>query len=262
MKVHERHLDADFLLAALKVVLLKHQKLKVVMMSATLDAHKFASYFSSTLSQGGSSPLKHNGPSGKAAVSELCPIVSIPGQTYPVQDFYLDDVSTLTGYLPRNLAIERAASKAAGSENQSEPSGTFSVPRGGFKMEEGADCGDDTDNGDEEDENDDEASTSTSTSTAAAAANGARYGETAKKAKAGRALGGAVDVNCALDYKLLVKVVTTSNILSLECERFNGVLFAWFIMPVTIDLFSCALLAPSWCAQWSIRTCKVTEGAS
>lgn len=201
-------MDADFLLAALKIVLLKHAKLKVVMMSATLDAQKFASYFSSTLSQGNpsSNSSKKSGPSDKTA-TEMCPIVSIPGQTYPVQDFYLDDVSTLTGYLPRNLSIERAASKAAGGESQSESSSSFSVPKGGFRMEEGADYevadNDDDDEGEELDgEKDDGASTSAS----AATAKGARYGEKEKKVKEGRALGGAVDVSCALDYKLLVKV--------------------------------------------------------
>ena len=209
LKVHERHLDADFLLAALKIVLLKHQKLKVVMMSATLDAHKFASYFSSTLSQGGPSTSKSNGPSGKAAVSEMCPIVSIPGQTYPVQDFYLDDVSTLTGYRPRNLAIERAAMESAAWNHLSQSNSSFSVPDGGFRMEDGADYyktgeyddGDDDDSEDDDvdDGHDDEANS-------VPAASGARYGEKEKKVKEGRALGGAVDVKCALDYKLLVKV--------------------------------------------------------
>lgn len=74
-------------------------------------------------------------------------------------------------------------------------------------MEEGADYevadNDDDDEGEELDgEKDDGASTSAS----AATAKGARYGEKEKKVKEGRALGGAVDVSCALDYKLLVKV--------------------------------------------------------
>ena len=44
-EVHERHLDADFLLAALREILPKRPELKIVMMSATLDAELFKAYY-------------------------------------------------------------------------------------------------------------------------------------------------------------------------------------------------------------------------
>jgi len=73
-EVHERSLDTDFLLALLKDALSTLPQLKVVLMSATLDADVFANYF------------------GGDKVGR----VHIEGRTFPVQDLYLDDVVLLT----------------------------------------------------------------------------------------------------------------------------------------------------------------------
>jgi len=75
-EVHERSLDTDFLLVLLRDVLKKRNSLKVILMSATLDAAAFEDYF------GGPSVV------GK---------VQIPGRTFPVEDYYLDDIIRLTG---------------------------------------------------------------------------------------------------------------------------------------------------------------------
>ncbi|KEF55436.1 uncharacterized protein A1O9_08186 [Exophiala aquamarina CBS 119918] len=72
-EVHERSLDTDFLLALLKDALSTLPKLKVVLMSATLDADVFAGYF------------------GGDKVGR----VHIEGRTFPVQDLYLDDIVLL-----------------------------------------------------------------------------------------------------------------------------------------------------------------------
>ncbi|KAI1608067.1 DEAD/DEAH box helicase [Exophiala viscosa] len=74
-EVHERSLDTDFLLALLRDALPSLPHLKIVLMSATLNADTFANYF------------------GGSAVGR----VHIEGRTYPVQDYYLDDVVRLTG---------------------------------------------------------------------------------------------------------------------------------------------------------------------
>lgn len=76
-EVHERSLDTDFLLVLLRDVLSKRKDLKVILMSATLDAGVFEKYFS-----GGSSVGK----------------VEIQGRTFPVDDYYLDDVLRQTGF--------------------------------------------------------------------------------------------------------------------------------------------------------------------
>jgi ATP-dependent RNA helicase DHX57 len=74
-EVHERSVDTDFLLALLRDVMKARPQLKVVLMSATLDANIFTSYFG-----------------GAGKVGE----VRIPGRTYPVTDYYLDDVLKFT----------------------------------------------------------------------------------------------------------------------------------------------------------------------
>ncbi|KAG9236565.1 ATP-dependent RNA helicase-like protein A [Amylocarpus encephaloides] len=76
-EVHERSLDTDFLLVLLRDVLIKRRDLKLILMSATLDAGVFEDYF------------KSNGRVGR---------VEISGRTYPVEDYYLDDVIQMTGF--------------------------------------------------------------------------------------------------------------------------------------------------------------------
>lgn len=76
-EVHERHLDSDVLLGILKDCLGRTPHLRVVLMSATLDADRFAAYW------GPKTPRLH-----------------IPGRTFPVVDFMLEDVLALTGYIP------------------------------------------------------------------------------------------------------------------------------------------------------------------
>jgi len=75
-EVHERSLDTDFLLALLRDVMKARKDLKVVLMSATLEASLFSDYF---------------GGSGK--VGE----VHIPGRTFPVTDVFLDEIVRMTG---------------------------------------------------------------------------------------------------------------------------------------------------------------------
>lgn len=76
-EVHERSLDTDFLLVLLKDVLTIRKDLKVILMSATLDAGFFERYFAS------------NSTVGK---------IEIQGRTFPVEDYFLDDVIRLTGF--------------------------------------------------------------------------------------------------------------------------------------------------------------------
>ena len=78
-EVHERSLDTDFLLALLKDILRHRKDIKVILMSATLDADVFTQYFGGRQSVG---------------------LVHIPGRTFPVEDYYLDDVIRETGFAP------------------------------------------------------------------------------------------------------------------------------------------------------------------
>eukprot|EP00049_Salpingoeca_infusionum_P025957 m.22832 g.22832 ORF g.22832 m.22832 type:complete len:700 (-) comp8428_c2_seq1:20-2119(-) len=63
-EAHERTLSTDILMGLLKEVIARRDDLKVVIMSATLDAGKFQEYFNS------------------------CPRMDIPGRTFPVEIFY------------------------------------------------------------------------------------------------------------------------------------------------------------------------------
>ncbi|TQV99239.1 DEAD/DEAH box helicase [Cordyceps javanica] len=78
-EVHERSLDTDFLLNLIREVMrIKKDALKLILMSATLDAASFINYFASEGLKVGA--------------------VEIEGRTYPVDNFFLDDVIRMTGY--------------------------------------------------------------------------------------------------------------------------------------------------------------------
>ncbi|KAI8714321.1 hypothetical protein NCS52_01151800 [Fusarium sp. LHS14.1] len=78
-EVHERSLDTDFLLNLIRDVMkAKKDMLKLILMSATLDAATFKNYFASEGLNVGT--------------------VEIEGRTFPVDEFYLDDVIRMTGY--------------------------------------------------------------------------------------------------------------------------------------------------------------------
>ena len=79
-EVHERSLDSDLLLYCMKKVLLANPRLKLILMSATLESEKFVSYFSSSM------------------YSEI-PCFKIPGKTFPVQVMYLEEAIQLSGYV-------------------------------------------------------------------------------------------------------------------------------------------------------------------
>ena len=63
-EAHERTLATDILLGVIKEVCRQRPDLKIIVMSATLDAGKFQSYF------------------------DNAPLMSIPGRTFPVEIFY------------------------------------------------------------------------------------------------------------------------------------------------------------------------------
>ncbi|KAL9036196.1 MAG: hypothetical protein Q9214_006244 [Letrouitia sp. 1 TL-2023] len=66
-EAHERTLATDMLMGLLKEVVQRRQDLKLVIMSATLDAQKFQSYFNDA------------------------PLLAVPGRTHPVEIFYTEE---------------------------------------------------------------------------------------------------------------------------------------------------------------------------
>ena len=74
-EVHERDINTDFLLVLLRSLLEERPELRVVLMSATLDAESFSDYFS----RNGGAPA---------------PLLSVPTKPrYPVEMFYLEDLA-------------------------------------------------------------------------------------------------------------------------------------------------------------------------
>ncbi|KAF2839488.1 ATP-dependent RNA helicase A [Patellaria atrata CBS 101060] len=73
-EVHERSIDTDFLLIVLRSLMIRRPELKVILMSATVDAERFSSYL------------------------DGAPIVTVPGRTFPVEARFLEDAIELTGH--------------------------------------------------------------------------------------------------------------------------------------------------------------------
>ncbi|KAL0425353.1 UNVERIFIED_CONTAM: DExH-box ATP-dependent RNA helicase DExH3 [Sesamum radiatum] len=73
-EIHERGMNEDFLLIVLKDLLPRRPELRLILMSATLNAELFSSYF-------GGAPMIH-----------------IPGFTYPVRSHFLENILEMTGY--------------------------------------------------------------------------------------------------------------------------------------------------------------------
>ncbi|KAG6398660.1 hypothetical protein SASPL_140127 [Salvia splendens] len=88
-EVHERSILGDFLLIILKNLIEKQQntwgksKLKIILMSATVDSHLFSQYFGN------------------------CPVVTARGRTHPVSTQFLEDIYEILNY---RLASDSPAS--------------------------------------------------------------------------------------------------------------------------------------------------------
>lgn len=74
-EVHERSVQSDFLLTILKDVVMRRSDLQLILMSATVDCDKFSNYFN------------------------RCPVINIPGRTFPVEVSHLEDIVERTGYV-------------------------------------------------------------------------------------------------------------------------------------------------------------------
>ncbi|XP_052279613.1 3'-5' RNA helicase YTHDC2-like isoform X2 [Dreissena polymorpha] len=83
-EVHERDKFCDFLLITLRDIAQRNSRLKIILMSATLNIDLFVKYF-------------YN-----------CPVVSVPGNLFPVEEHFLEEVLTWTGYTNKKMQKYRA----------------------------------------------------------------------------------------------------------------------------------------------------------
>ncbi len=91
-EVHERDLMTDFILAIVHQLLPKRPKLRVILMSATIDSGIFSAYF------------------------DHCPVLSIPGRTFPVQTLYLEDILSQLDFRLRSQRTTRISGAAQSSQ--------------------------------------------------------------------------------------------------------------------------------------------------
>lgn len=82
-QVHERDKYTDFLFIAVKEAMVNHPKLKIILMSATIDTNIFTTYFD-------------------------CPLVKIPGRMHPVEIYQLEDVLGILGYSNKQIQSDRS----------------------------------------------------------------------------------------------------------------------------------------------------------
>ncbi|KAJ3700747.1 hypothetical protein LUZ61_004452 [Rhynchospora tenuis] len=97
-EIHERGMNEDFLLIVLKELLVRRPEMRLILMSATLNAELFSSYFSGA------------------------PMIHVPGFTYPVRTHYLEDVLEMTGYrlTPYNQIDDYGQDKSWKMQKQSQ----------------------------------------------------------------------------------------------------------------------------------------------
>lgn len=92
-EVHERTIDSDFLLIVLRRLLINRPDLKIVLMSATVNAELFSQYL------GGA------------------PVLNVPGRTFPVEVKYLEDAVEAVGQITNLQTISMSPSDDYGIED-------------------------------------------------------------------------------------------------------------------------------------------------
>ncbi|XP_067658933.1 ATP-dependent DNA/RNA helicase DHX36-like [Haliotis asinina] len=102
-EIHERDLQSDFLMIILKDILPRRPDLKVILMSATLNAAMFSKYFND------------------------CPQLNIPGYTYPVEEYLLEDVVEMLKYQPDSSQPQRRRPRGKRSREADEERWNFEV---------------------------------------------------------------------------------------------------------------------------------------
>lgn len=82
-EIHERDVNTDFLLVVIRDMVFHYPELRVVLMSATIDTSLFSKYFRD------------------------CPIIEVPGRTFPVQEYFLEDCVEMTNFSAADIVDTR-----------------------------------------------------------------------------------------------------------------------------------------------------------
>lgn len=95
-EIHERDLNSDFILVVLRDMVKVYPQLRVILMSATIDTTLFSDYF--------------NG----------APVIDAPGRSYPVQEFYLEDVVEMLHFIPPPPRKKNKEKEEVGDDDNDE----------------------------------------------------------------------------------------------------------------------------------------------
>jgi hypothetical protein len=98
-EVHGRETETDLILQCARDLLVQRPDLRVILMSATINANPFVHYFS------------------RQGLS-VAPVIHLPRNTFPVQEYCLDDFLPLIGNLPKSRELSRFLSSIRGVKRQ------------------------------------------------------------------------------------------------------------------------------------------------
>ncbi|KAI6233360.1 RNA helicase [Aphelenchoides fujianensis] len=96
-EIHERDINTDFLLIIVRDMVRAYPKLRVVLMSATIETGLFSNYFKTSA------------------------IVTIEQRVFPVQHFFLEDVLHMLAYRPPPAVVEEKKKKKKKSSSSTAP---------------------------------------------------------------------------------------------------------------------------------------------
>ncbi|CAH2059307.1 unnamed protein product, partial [Iphiclides podalirius] len=95
-EVHERDADTDFALILLRDMAHTYPDLRIILMSATVDVTLFKGYFGD------------------------CPVIEVPGRTYPVEQYFLEDCLEITKFVPPVDSRKRKSSGRRATSREDE----------------------------------------------------------------------------------------------------------------------------------------------
>ncbi|XP_076767184.1 dosage compensation regulator mle [Xylocopa sonorina] len=96
-EIHERDVNSDFIMVVLRDMIHMYPDLRIILMSATIDTTLFSNYFNN------------------------CPVIEIPGRSYPVQQYFLEDCIQLTNFVPPMETKKRKNRDSDDLPNEGEP---------------------------------------------------------------------------------------------------------------------------------------------
>lgn len=96
-EIHERDVNSDFIMVVLRDMIHMYPDLRLILMSATIDTTLFSDYFNN------------------------CPVIEVPGRSFPVQQYFLEDCIQLTSFVPPIATGKRKSKDSDDLPIDSEP---------------------------------------------------------------------------------------------------------------------------------------------